>query len=179
MKNILLLSCAVALCGCAGRLGKTASHFDKVEVVRIQQLARNNLAQTPLAQTVVYLNARCETKRDGKKDYYLFTELIAPAEFTLQTGESLVLNVGGEVYSFAPANSPTGFNARRRYTTTFYRVPAEVLAKLSTASEARVRIKGTNKVIDKKLAKRNLVRFAEFARECSLTATSAPVKGGG
>lgn len=177
MKNLISILCAVLFCGCAGRLGRNVAKFDKVEAVQVNQLTGNNLTRTPFDQKVVYLNARCETKRDGEKRYYLFTELIAPPEFVLQSGDSLVLNIDNEVVTFTATNSPS-FEGRKRFVTTFYPVPPEVLRKLAQATTVRLRLKGASAVIDKRLSRRNLIHFREFAQRCELLAKSQPVKRG-
>lgn len=178
MKNILILACALLLCGCAGRLGRNVAKFDKVEIVQVDQLIGNNLTRTPFDQKVVYLNARCETKRDGQKKFFLFTEVIAPIDFALQSGESLILNLDDEVFALAPTNSPS-FNGRKRFVTTFYPVQPEVLIKLAKAMETRVRIKGMNATIDKKFSARNSMLFWDFAEKCSLIPAIATEKTSG
>lgn len=173
MRNFLLLLTVVLITGCAGRMGRSVARFDKTEAVQIDQLIGNNLSRTPFEQQVVYLNARCETRRDGSRQYYLYTEVIPPADFSLQTGESLVINVDGEVLSYAPVGAPTAFTGRKRFITTFYKVPATTLTKLAQSSEARMRVKGTTSVIDKKLSARNIRRFSEFVQKYSIVAESA------
>ncbi len=178
MKNILIVACVVLLCGCAGRLGRNVSNHDKVETAQVDQLIGNNLTRTPFDQRVVYLNARCETKPGGEKKFYLFTEVIAPADFTLQPGESLVLNLDDEVLTFSSTNSPS-FNGRKRFVTTFYPVQPDVLIKLAKTMEGRVRIKGANAIIDKKLSLRNIMHFWDFAEKCSLIPVIEADKTGG
>ena len=178
MKNILMVFCALLFCGCAGRLGRNVAKFDPVETVQVNQLIGNNLARTPFDQKVLYLNARCETKRDGAKKYYLFTELIAPPEFVLQSGDSLVVNIDNEVLAFAATNSPS-FDGRKRFVTTFYPVQPEVLKKLANAKAVSIRLKGTNALIDKRLSRGNILHFWNFAARCSLLDNTQPDKTDG
>ena len=178
MNNILMIFCALLSCGCAGRLGRNVAKFDQVETVQVNQLVGNNLTRTPFDQKVLYLNARCETKRDGAKKYYLFTELIAPPEFVLQSGDSLVLNIDNEVLAFTTTNSPS-FDGRKRFVTTFYPVQPDVLTKLARATDVRVRLKGANTLIDKRLSRRNIMLFRDFSERCSLLAKTQPAKARG
>lgn len=178
MKNISMVFCALLFCGCAGRLGRNLATFDKIETIQVNQLSGNNLTRTPFDQKVVYLNARCETKRDGEKKYFLFTEVIAPPEFVLQLGESLILNIDDELLSLTATNSPS-FNGRKRFVTTFYPVQPNVLTKLAKATTVSLRIKGTNALIDKRLSRRNIMLFWDFAEKCSLLAKTQPAKAGG
>ncbi|MEO5804483.1 MAG: hypothetical protein ABIR24_13235 [Verrucomicrobiota bacterium] len=104
--------------------------------------------------------------------------MIAPDDFALQTGDSLILNLDDEVLTFAPTNSPS-FNGRKRYVTTFYPVESDVVIKLAKAMETRVRIKGLNATIDKRLAVRNTMLFLDFAEKCSLIPVIEPDKTGG
>lgn len=178
MKYILIVFCALSLCGCASHHGKNVAQFDWLELTQVNQIIGNNLTTSPFDQKVVYLNARCETKREGEKKYYLFTEVIAPPEFVLQSGDSLVLNIDNEVLTFAATNSPS-FNSRKRFVTTFYPVQPDLLKKLANATAVSVRLKGTNALIDKDLSRQNIMLFSDFAQRCSLLPKTPPAKTGG
>jgi len=92
------------------------------------------------------------TSLDAKAyDYYLYTELTAPPDFTLSSGESLILLIDGERYAFASANPQTIFPARRGFLTTFYRVSPEVLVDIANAQQVRLRLKGVNTVVERRM----------------------------
>jgi hypothetical protein len=94
-------------------------------------------------------------------DYFLFTE-IAPADFTLASGESLVLLVDGVRYSFAPGQPASNYNPRRGFLTTFYRVPAEVMAGIANAQEVKLRIRGASGALERTLSRNSRQNFQEF-----------------
>jgi hypothetical protein len=96
------------------------------------------------------------------RDYFLYTELIPPSDFSLQSGESLVLLVDGVRHGFTQGQSGTAFVARKGYTSALYRVPPEVLVAISNAKEVKVRFKGTSSVIERTMngsSRRNFRKF--------------------
>jgi hypothetical protein len=115
-------------------------------------------------------------------DYFLYTE-IAPADFQLASGESLVLLIDGERHSFAPSQPTSMHQTRRDFQTTFYRVPAEVLVGIGNAKEVKLRIRSATGGIDRKLNSFCRQRFRHFlevqsmdsgpAEESSLTASTS------
>ena len=110
--------------------------------------ASTNLVLTP-ANGVVY-------------DYFLYSELVPPPDFTLAQGESLILLVDGVRYGFTPGQSGTAFVARKGYTSTLYRVPPEVLVAIANAKQVRVRCKGVNNVVERQLSSRSTANFRQF-----------------
>jgi hypothetical protein len=74
-------------------------------------------------------------------DYFLYTELIPPADFTLATGESLILLVDGVRYGFTNSPSGTAFVARRGYTSNLYRATPEALVAIANAKEVKIRFR--------------------------------------
>ena len=60
-------------------------------------------------------------------------------EFTLASGESLVLVVDGVRHGFASTNSNTAFIARKGFTSTLHKVPPEVLVDIANARQVKVR----------------------------------------
>lgn len=93
------------------------------------------------------------------RDCFLFTELIAPPDFTLATGESLVLLIDGERFAFAPTNSAAAFTTRRPFVSHLFKVPEELFAKISEAHRVRVRLKGQTSVIERDMPKGAQTRF--------------------
>ncbi|HEY2952512.1 MAG TPA: hypothetical protein VGK40_08020 [Verrucomicrobiae bacterium] len=95
-------------------------------------------------------------------EYFLYTELTPPPEFTLATGESLILLVDGARYGFSPAQSGTAFIGRKGYTSTLYRVPLEVLVAIANAKEVKARFKGSTSVIERTMNTSSKQHFREF-----------------
>ena len=96
-------------------------------------------------------------------DYFLFTELIPPADFTLQQqGETLVLLVDGVRHGCVPGQSGTAFVSRKGYTSTLYRVSPEVLVAIANAKEVRLRLKGVNNTIERTLSTGSRNNFRSF-----------------
>lgn len=94
-------------------------------------------------------------------DYYLYTE-IAPADLQLAAGENLVLLVDGRRYAFAPAVPVSGWNSRRGYLTTHYRVPPQVIEAIANAQEVNLRIRGQSASIERTLPAGSRRNFREF-----------------
>jgi hypothetical protein len=106
-------------------------------------------------------------------DYFLYTELVPPPDFTpQQQGESLVLLVDGVRHGFAPAQSGTAFIARKGYTSALYRVAPEVLVAIANAKEVRVRLKGVNNVVERTLSSGSRQNFRTFLARYFVPETS-------
>ena len=95
-------------------------------------------------------------------DYFLYTELIPPADFTLATGESLILLVDGVRYGFTVAPSSTAFVGRRGYTSNLYRATADALVAIANAKEVKIRFKGVNNVVERTMSAGSRQNFREF-----------------
>ena len=96
------------------------------------------------------------------RDYYLYTELIPPPDFVLQSGESLVLLIDGVRHGFAPVTSQTAFVARKGFASTLYKVPPDVLVDIANARDVRIRLKGVNSVVERKMSDSSKYNFKKF-----------------
>ena len=96
------------------------------------------------------------------RDYYLYTEMTPPADFTLQTGESLVLLVDGVRYGLTQVPASGAFIGRKRFTSGLYRVSAETLVAISNAKDVRVRFKGVNSAIERDMSASSRQNFKDF-----------------
>src|SRR5262245_3433533 len=96
------------------------------------------------------------------KDYFLYTELIAPPDFVLSPSESLVLLIDDARYVFTQTTSPAAFVGRRGVTSTLYRATPEVLVAIANAKEVRIRVKGVSSVIERVMPERSRANFKEF-----------------
>jgi hypothetical protein len=96
-------------------------------------------------------------------DYFLYSEIVPPADFSLQSsGESLILLVDGVRYGLTSSPSSTAFIARKGYNSTLYRVPPELLVAIANAKEVRVRFKGQGSVIERTMNERSRENFKTF-----------------
>ena len=95
-------------------------------------------------------------------DYFLCLELIPPPDFTLQSGESLILLVDGVRHGFTQGASGTAFTGRKGFTSGLYRVPPEVLVAIANAKEVRVRLKGAQSVVEKNMNAKSRRNFRDF-----------------
>jgi hypothetical protein len=95
-------------------------------------------------------------------DYFLYTELTPPSDFTLAPGESLILLVDGVRYGFTTSTSGTAFVGRRGFTSGLYRVPGEVLVAIANAQEVKVRFKGVNSVIEREMSASSRENFRKY-----------------
>jgi hypothetical protein len=106
-------------------------------------------------------------------DYFLVAELIAPPDFTLASGESLVLLVDGVRHSFPQSQSNTAFVGRRGYATTLYRVRPELLTAMADADSVLVRLKGVNSVIERTMNASSRENLRAFVQKFILDHTAA------
>ena len=96
------------------------------------------------------------------REYYLYTEMTPPADFTLQSGESLILLVDGVRYGLTQTPSSGTFIGRRRFTSGLYRVFPETLVAISNAKDVRVRFKGVNSAIERSMSSGSRQNFKDF-----------------
>lgn len=106
-------------------------------------------------------------------DYFLYSELIPPPDFTLAPGESLILLVDGVRHGFSQGQSGTAFVARKGFTSSLYRVPPEVLVAIANARDVRVRFRGVNSVVERTLSRSSRQNFREFVAKYFAPPTAA------
>lgn len=107
-------------------------------------------------------------------DSYLFTELTPPPDFVLQNGESLVLLIDGVRHGLGATNSQAVFVSRKGFVSTLYKVPPDLIVGIASAREVKIRLKGINSVIEKRMSQSSRDNFKRFllkyqAREASAT----------
>ncbi len=96
-------------------------------------------------------------------DYFVYTELIPPPDFTLvSSGESLVLLVDGVRHGLTSTPPGASFQSRRGFTSTFYRAAPELLVAIANAQDVRLRLRGTSGVIERTLSGRSRENFKTF-----------------
>ena len=110
-------------------------------------------------------------------DYFLYTEMTPPSDFTLASGESLILLVDGVRHGFTQGQSGTAFVGRRNFTSGLYRVPPEVLVDIANAKEVRIRFRGVNSVVERTMNDSSKQNFKTFlVRYFSTEPTLEPPK---
>ncbi|MCU0782955.1 MAG: hypothetical protein MUF81_02690 [Verrucomicrobia bacterium] len=114
-----------------------------------------NQVVTPVTNTVV------KTSENPVADYYLYTE-IAPADFPLAPGESLIVLADGVRYGCMVATPLTAWESRRGFLTTYYKVAPEVIVAIANAKEAKLRIKGTTGTLERKMNGSSRANFRKF-----------------
>lgn len=158
LSRVLLLA---LLTGCASR--HTVKRYDAIDGVTIEQMVGNRIAPRPFTKELICLNARREVSAaTGRKDHYLYTELISTTGFTAAPGESLVLAIDGERHAFTATNSATVFVPRPGYEAALYPASPEVFVKIANAREVKVRLKGNNHVLEEKMTRANIRQFREY-----------------
>lgn len=133
------------------------------------QFSRNITAETNLVITVStnqfiipMTNVAILATNLVVRDYFLLVELLPPPDFTLQSGDSLVLLVDGQRQAFLPANPQSVYVARKGYLSTFYRTTAQTLLAIANAKEVRIRLKGVNNVIERTMPRSAQNNFRKF-----------------
>ena len=96
-------------------------------------------------------------------DYFLYSELIPPPDFTpQQQGESLVVLADGVRYGCTTSQSGTAFVSRKGYTSALYRVSPEVIVAIANAKNVRLRLKGVNNVVERTMSNSSRQNFRTF-----------------
>ena len=95
-------------------------------------------------------------------DHYLVTELTPPSDFTLASGESLVVLADGVRYGFSPASSMVEPRVRAGFQVTQYKASAEALVAIANAREVRVRLRGTTLNSERQMSSGARKNFRKF-----------------
>ncbi len=96
-------------------------------------------------------------------DYFLFTEMMTPPDFTpVPQGETLVLLVDGVRHPFTVAQTSAAFVPRKGFASALYRTTPETLVALANAKEIRLRVKGANSVIEREMNDSSRENFRKF-----------------
>lgn len=95
-------------------------------------------------------------------EHYLVVEFTPPPDFTLQSGESLVLLVDGVRHGLAQTNTSATLVTRKGFASVAYRVSSQLLEDIAQAKEVKLRLKGTTGLIQKKLSARSRRNFKTF-----------------
>ena len=104
---------------------------------------------------------RGEDLRNPLADYYLYTE-IAPADFSLATGESLIVLADGVRYAACPPATIRVAETRRGFLTTYYKVAPDVIVAIANSKEVKLRIKGTAGTLERTMNSSSRGNFREF-----------------
>jgi len=133
------------------------------------QFSRNITAETNLVITTVtnqtvqpVTNITILSTNIAVRNYFLLVELLPPPDFTMQTGDSLMLLVDGRSYTFSQANPESVFAARKGYVSVFYRATPEVLLAIANAREVRIRLKGVNTYLERTMPRSAQANFRKF-----------------
>ena len=147
------------------QLTTTSNNLSVAVMTNLVITGETNLIVTYVTNTtVVAVTNLIITPTNGLAyDYFLYSELIPPPDFTpLQQGESLVLLVDGARHGFAQSQAGTAFVVRKGFTSALYRVPPEVLLAIANAKEVRIRFKGVNNVVERTMSAGSRQNFREF-----------------
>jgi hypothetical protein len=106
-------------------------------------------------------NVVIRTAEQPVYDFYLYTE-IAPADFALSPGENLVLLVDTNRYSFSSSSPVSGWQGRRGFLTTFYKVPSDLISQIANASEVKLRLKTPGGTVERDLSRGSIENFRTF-----------------
>jgi len=129
------------------------------EVVTVE----TNYIITTITNQVVtpVTNVLVKTSENPVADYFLYTE-IAPADFSLATGESLIVLADGVRFGCTQATPQTAWETRRGFLTTYYKVAPEVIVAIANAKEVKLRIKGTTGTLERTMNGSSRGNFREF-----------------
>ncbi len=106
-------------------------------------------------------NVVVKTSENPVADYFLYTE-IAPSDFALATGESLILLTDGVRFGCTQATPQSAWESRRGFLTTYYKVSPDVIVAIANAREVKLRIKGTTGTLERTMNGSSRDNFREF-----------------
>lgn len=116
--------------------------------------AETNVVVTTVTNTTITAVTNVTVQRTNVvvRDYYLYAELTPPPDFTLASGESLVLLVDGVRHGFTTTNTMAKLASRRGFSTYVYKVPPQVLVDIANAKQVKVRLRGNNSLVERKMS---------------------------
>lgn len=94
-------------------------------------------------------------------DYFLYTE-IAPADFSVASGESLIVLADSVRYGCTQATPQTAWETRRGFLTTYYKVAPDVITAISNAREVKIRLKGATGTLERTMNSSSRKNFRTF-----------------
>lgn len=106
-------------------------------------------------------NVVVKTSENPVADYFLYTE-IAPSDFALAAGESLILLTDGVRFGCTQATPQSAWESRRGFLTTYYKVSPDVIVAIANAREVKLRIKGTTGTLERTMNVSSRDNFREF-----------------
>ena len=106
-------------------------------------------------------NVVVKTSENPVADYFLYTE-IAPADFSLASGESLIVLADGVRFGCTQATPQTAWETRRGFLTTYYKVAPEAITAIANAKEVKLRIKGTTGTLERTMNGSSRENFRKF-----------------
>ncbi|MEW6158559.1 MAG: hypothetical protein AB1813_14090 [Verrucomicrobiota bacterium] len=112
-----------------------------------------------------------------RHDYFLYTELTPPPDFTLANGESLVLLVDGIRHGLTATNSQAALVARKGFLTALYRVDPQLLVDIANAREVKVRVRGQQSIVEKAMSVRSRNRLKTYLLKYFAPAPESDVIG--
>lgn len=110
------------------------------------------------------------------REYYLVVEYTPPPDFTLQSGESLVLIVDGVRHALVQATTRGVLEPRRGFAVAAYRASPQLFVDIANAKEVKLRLKGNNAVIEKTMSPQSRTNFRNFLLKHFASNESAPQK---
>ena len=147
------------------QLTTTSNNFSIALMTNLVFTGETNLVVSYVTNTtLVSVTNTIVTPTNGVAyDYFLYSELIPPPDFTpQQQGESLVVLADGVRYGCTTSQSGTAFVSRKGYTSALYRVSPEVIVAIANAKEVRLRLKGVNNVVERTMSNNSRQNFRTF-----------------
>ena len=147
------------------QLTTTSNNFSIALMTNLVFTGETNLVVSYVTNaTVVSVTNTIVTPTNGVAyDYFLYSELIPPPDFTpQQQGESLVVLADGVRYGCTTSQSGTAFVSRKGYTSALYRVSPEVIVAIANAKNVRLRLKGVNNVVERTMSNSSRQNFRSF-----------------
>lgn len=172
MKKIIILSFVVILTNCNIYVPQYdiyhyADEFDGYIIDRMQGNKIYN-ALTLLPYTIE-VNAGRTIYKNGEKKYYLQLDYLGKDWIFIQPGESTILLIDGERFGLACETTDikrdvrtTSYNKPYCSEQAYYKVTSELLKKISTAKEIKIKVVGQNDIILKDFEPDNINNLRAF-----------------
>lgn len=111
------------------------------------------------------------------QEHFLVLEYTPPPDFTLATGESLVLLVDGTRHALATGATQSVLVPRKGFAAVAYKATPQLLVDLANAKQVKVRLKGTNQVIERPMNQSSRMNLKKFLVKFFGPEGAAPIVG--
>jgi len=167
-KSLVLYTLVILLVSCGASLSSIKKTTDEFEGHTIDRMYSNYLSGgiPILDDATIELNVSRFESKLGNVSYDLIVRYSGEGWLFISEGNSLILLIDGESYSFTGDGSSSSRKVIMGSVVqefAFYQTDTDMINKIANAQEVKVKIKGSNGAKERHFSKANFDNFKKFA----------------